>query len=583
MESASQPAGETGAFRPKSARTCKAYRNMTVFKDPGRANDPASSSEGLRPEPRPADRSKSFGPLIVAVVACIALFVLLCAVSLHDYTPDSDAATVALEGQAMAHGHLLLNGWSIPLDSFWTVDALWYLAAIVPFGLDPVALNLVPAAIAAAVILLGVVMAVEDRRGTAAFAAGGVVIAILALPSHAWAFHFLRGPLHIGTALWCLVAFLALRRGKFGWGFAIAVIFLAAGLLGDLQMLGLGIAPVFLAGLTAIARRRNWQAGLAQVTAAVSAVVLAEVIRRIASAIGTFSIARANPVATFSQMIANLGQAAHELVALMGVGSAFWGLGADPSALSYVHLLAVVVVLASVAGTVVAVASGALHGRPSVVGASSEAAWRLDDMLLFGALGSLATFVLLAVSLNPGYGRYLTAGIIFAVILTGRVVGRVAQHLRWAAAGRIATATGLAASGCYAAGMVINLDQPVPVSQAAVLASFLESHDLHEGIGAYWAASIVTVESKGRVAVRPVVSPDGHHLAPYGRNSAAYWYTGAFQFLVFSLGSSPWGGVDAQTAVNTLGPASRSYVVDNTYRVMVWNQPFHLPPAIPAG
>ena len=113
-------------------------------------------------------------------------------------------------------------------------------------------------------------------------------------------------------------------------------------------------------------------------------------------------------------MVHNVKQGIHVGVSLMGVGSAYYGVGADPRALSYVHCWRVLVVfgrwrepLALSCG-----ASGFAAG-PSVVGAGSEAAWRLDDMLLFGALGSAAAFIVLAASNNPAYGRYLTAGIIF--------------------------------------------------------------------------------------------------------------------------------------------------------------------------
>jgi hypothetical protein len=57
----------------------------------------------------------------------------------------------------------------------------------------------------------------------------------------------------------------------------------------------------------------------------------------------------------------------------------------------------------------------------------------------------------------------------------------------------------------------------------------------------------------------------------YDRNSAGYWYTEPFNFLVFNL-QAPWGDVSWQTAVTTFGPPSRSYTVAGTYRVMVWDR-----------
>ncbi|MGO9195568.1 MAG: hypothetical protein ACLQK4_00380 [Acidimicrobiales bacterium] len=520
------------------------------------------------------------GLVVVAVVLTVGLYALLYAVSVHTFAPDSDGATVVLEGQAMAHGHLLLGNWAISLDSFWTIDALWYVVAVLAQGMHPDLLHAVPAAIAAAVIVIGVVMAVEERRRGAAIAAAGTVLAILAFPSQALAHFFLRGPLHVGTALWCLVAFLALRRGRFGLGFAVAVVFLAAGLLGDLQMLVLGVLPVFFAGVVAMGRNRDWRTGLPQVAAAISSIVLAEVVRRIARAIGTFSIAHANPTASLT--FHNLKHGLHEGVLMMGVGSSYYGLGADPKALGYTHVLAILVVFAAVVGTGVALVWGAVRGRPSVVGTSSQDAWRLDDMLFFATLASPAAFMVLAISPDPEYARYLTAGIVFGAILSGRVVGRVVADMPWRSVARIAAAIGLAATFCYAAGAAINVAQAPPSSSAATLASWLESHGLHDGVGAYWSASIVTVESSGAVRVRPVVSPNGLKLVRYDRNSAGYWYSEPFNFVVFNL-QAPWGNVSWSTAVDTFRRPARTYTVAGTYMVMVWNRILHVPPRSSLG
>ncbi|MGO9559991.1 MAG: hypothetical protein ACLPQS_12135 [Acidimicrobiales bacterium] len=517
------------------------------------------------------------GLAVAAAAAVIGLFVLLYAISVHAFAPDSDGATVLLEGQAMAHGHLLLSGWAISLDSFWTIDALWYLVADAAFGLHADLLHAVPAAIATAVVVIGVVMAVEERRRIAAIAAAtATVVAILAFPAQALAIFLLRGPLHVGTALWCLVAFLAVRRGKFGVGFVVATLFLAAGLLGDLQMLALGVVPVFGAGVLAMCRTRQWRIGLPQATAAISSLVLAEVVRRIARALGTFSIAKANPIATLTQMLHNVKHGLHEGELMMGVGTTYYGIGADPRALSYAHFVAILVVGVAVVGTAVAAISGALRARPTVVGTSSEAAWRLDDMLLLATLAAPVAFVILAASPDPEYARYLTPGIIFGAILSGRVVGRLAEDLSWGVLGRAAAAIGLAASCCYIAGAAINLDQSAPQSSAATLGSWLEAHDLHDGIGAYWSSSIVTVESSGRVEIRPVVARNGHDLVRYDRNSAAYWYTEPFNFLVFDI-QAPWGDVSWQTAVTTFGPPSSAFTVAGTYRVMVWDRTLHVP------
>ena len=508
---------------------------------------------------------------VLGVAALVGLVFLLDAVSAHAYYPDSDGATVLLEGHAMATGHPLLEGWRLSLDSFWSVDALWYLVGVAFAGITPSLLHVIPAVIAAGIIGLGVVMAVEERRGAAAVASAGTVLALLAFPSQALALFLLRGPWHVGTALWCLVAFYCLRKGRIDWRWGIAVLFLVAGMLGDLQTAALGLVPIALAGIAAAGRTRNWRAGIPNVTASAAAAALWEIGKHVTRAIGTFSMAHANQISSPHQMLRNVRHGFHELILMMGVGTSYFGIGSEPVGLSYVHVLAILVVLAAVAGTVWAIVWGTSTGRETVVGTSTEAAWRLDDMLIFGVFASPAAYTLLAINPDPAYSRYLTAGIIFAVILTGRIVGRVTEDIDWRTFRRVCAAVGLAAAGCYLAGTVINIDRPGPVNPASLLATWLESHHLHYGIGAYWSSSITTVESSNKVVIRPVICPPGKKtLFEYERNSAGYWYHEPFDFLVFQRGAL-WGGVDRKSAIKTYGRPAHIYV-EYGYTVLVWHK-----------
>ena len=214
------------------------------------------------PEAAVRDRRRRTGRrelvlILLLAAGVLVLFALLDALAAHDVLANSDSATVALEGQSLTHGNLTLSGWSLSLDSFWTVDALFYALGSALIGFTPALVHAVPAVIALLVICLGIIAARLGLPRRGSLVAGGVVVALLGLPSHTLATFFLQGPWRIATALWCLAAFVALSRGGFGWRFVIAVVFLAAGLLGDLQTVGMGVAPVALAGLVAAARTRR--------------------------------------------------------------------------------------------------------------------------------------------------------------------------------------------------------------------------------------------------------------------------------------------------------------------------------------
>ncbi|MGH9293937.1 MAG: hypothetical protein ACRD0B_01285, partial [Acidimicrobiales bacterium] len=545
-----------------------------------RARRSAALAAGERAEEGETRSSARRRLLVAAVVVLVGagLLALLYSASVHADPGDSDGAAVVLQGQAMSQGHLLLKGWSLSLDSFWTVDALFYLVAILLGGLTPILIHLVPAVIALLVIAAGAYLASEGNRGIGAALGALTVVALLGFPTHSMAYFFLRGPLHVATALWCLVAFIGTRRGRFDVGWAIAVIFLAAGTLGDLQALAYGVVPLFLAGLVAMLRCRSWRGGIAQAGAAVGGVVVAYVVRKVAETAGTFGIGEANPRASVSQLGANFHHAVTETAQLIGVTSRDFGTGGTPRWLEEVHVVSLAVLVAAGALALVALVVGAALGRgtiaawplrhlwrsprpappraqplgrhsPSAVAVAAGApaavavdgdgpgslagrrgrtrptatraaraaiatgtgdGWRLDDVLTIACFTPAGTYMLLAVTPDVQYGRYLTAGVIFAAILAGRVVGRIASLVDWRRSLAVATASiVIAVTVLFGAGTGYTITGAAPVQRAAQLSQFLEAHHLDLGVSDYWSSNITTLWSRGQVQLRAVVSKHG--------------------------------------------------------------------------
>ena len=409
--------------------------------------------------------------------------------------------------------------------------------------------------------------------GPAAFAAGTVVV-LVGLPTHAFAGFLLLGPLHVATTLWCLLAFVALRRARFGWGWAAAVVLLAAGLLGDFQTLVLGVVPAGLAGAVASLRTRRWAAGLPAVAAAVASLVVAEAVRRVARAMGTFTIAQANPRAPFHQMLQNLRHVVSYGAALEGVGSDVFGSPGVSPVLQAAHAVGLALGVLAVVFGVVSIVRSSLAGEKleatdgSRGSGSRETIW-LEDALVFAFFGGCGTFVWLSFSASIAFGRYLTAAVIFAAILAGRLVGRIGERASegWPRA-VLAGIAMLAAAGCCV-NFVNTLTAPAPRQPVTQLASYLEHHHLTKGIGDYWSASIVTVVSSQAVVVRPVTTLlGGQHIGRYLRQSSSTWYGGGFQFLAYNA-VVPWDDVEAQSALASFGPPRTDAVVGR-WHVMTW-------------
>ncbi len=513
------------------------------------------------------------------VLVVAGLLVLLYATSVHAVPGNSDGATVVLEGKALSAGQLTLKHWFLSFDSFWWVDVPFYALAVLAVGVRPELLQAVPAIIAALVVAVGAWLAAGRNRGVAALAGGATVVALLALPSHALAFFFLQGPLHVGTALYSLLAFACVRRyrpGRARW--LLAVVLLAAGTVGDLQMLVFGAAPMLGGGVLAMVRRREARAGVGAVSAAACGAVLALAGRELAKLVGTYTINKPAPTASFREMVTNLRLVGVYGARLFGFGSAGFGSGGMPSALLAVHVVGLVALLAGVAAAAVRLVTALVAGRRGA--RDDEEAWRLDDMLLLAFLADLAVFVYLTPASLPPYARYLTASAIFGAVLAGRGVARLAVLLaRGAPAAALAGLGGLAVC-CLAAGTGYALRQPDPPQPARALGAYLAAHGLTQGIGDYWSASIVTVESRGAVVVRPVTALPAGRILAYTRNASGTWYEGqTFQFLVYNP-ALPFGGVDRQSATATFGPPAETTAVDG-YLVLVWRHPLSV--SIPPG
>jgi hypothetical protein len=208
---------------------------------------------------------------------------------------------------------------------------------------------------------------------------------------------------------------------------------------------------------------------------------------------------------------------------------------------------------------------------------SPTGAWRLDDLLVIAFFADLVVFVFLTSSSDTGFMRYLTAAVIFGSVLAGRLMGRLVTTLKSRSLVRIGGAVGLAVTAAFAVGVGFAITAPAPNRTFNALGRFLEAHQLRNGIGDYWSASITTVATQGSVMLRPVITTPQGKVVRYQRQSDASWYSGQpFGFLVYNT-ARPWGGVDSDTASATFGPIDHTYVV-GSYRVLVWSHPVSVSP-----
>ena len=522
--------------------------------------------------------------LVIALLSVAGLTAWLCFVSTRAYAPNADGATVVLEGSAVMHGGLFLHGWSLSLDSFWTVDVLFYALGVALIGVQPLLMHLVPAVIAALCITVGVALSGLGLAKRGRVFAAVFIAAALVFPSHTGAYYLLQGPWHVVTTLYCLLAVFFLSRSSFGWRWIVAVCILGLGLSGDFQMLSLGVVPILVAGLLAVARRRSIRAGMVPITAAVAAFVVALVIRLIAVAVGTFRVHESHHTVGLSQLTRDVGHFASWLSALFGTHlGPIPGPPIAPVFALFRALVFIGVVGASVIALVGAVL-GVLRWIPVRVSRlielgegneSDQSLWRVDDLLLCMTLGAIGTFGLLTLSNNTNYARYLDPVMIFSVALGARVIGRLITTFTdrmW----KISLVVLVLVTGLCATSSILDSRDGPPPAPTAELEQFLIAHHLYSGVGDYWASSIVTVNTRELVTIRPVVANLSMKIVPDGRQATIDWYKdNHFAFLIYA--TKPHGHVNRATAEKTFGLPEKIVRI-GPYFVVTWPHPIVLSP-----
>ena len=512
-----------------------------------------------------APRRRRWSRLLAVSVGSVALLdVIVRSVAIG----DSDGATVILEGQTMSAGHLLLPAWSLSLDSFWSIDAIFYAIAVHFFGVRGNLIFLVPAVIAAVVILVAATMAMDRRISLAAGRARS-------RRSACW--HCRVAPLRSTSS-----------RVRSTSGRRFGACWPSRSLPGTAST-GAGPSRWCSSRPASSATFRRWSSvrlrylrpasprpgAPAKVACrapapgrTVGSALLAYAVRIVAVALGTFSHRSGEPVRlrtpADSQRSATaelFRRPARDQRLVRSERAAGRVRGREPR-------------------------PRRARTRRSARGSGGDlpAAWAarktptnptrselLSSLVCFAFIGGLITFVIFPIVSTPAYARYLNGALIFGALLGGRVItvaatGRSPKFVRSLAAGVVVIVA------LFAGGVAFEVRGSRPVQPATQLANFLEAHHLAHGVGAYWSAAITTVESKGVVQVRPVIEY-GTRLVRYDKNSDSGWYAGVrFNYVVYDA-RAPWGGVSKESAIATWGPPNTVQVV-GPYRVLVYARPF---------
>jgi hypothetical protein len=491
-----------------------------------------------------------------------------------------DFANNLLYGDDIRHGNFLLHGWVVTQDPHWLTDDLAYAAGIAARGLDPALLHAVPVAMYTVLIVLAAWAAVTRLRlsGRERLLVSAVAALPLVFPSRTLAAQVLLGPYHTDTTAAALGAVIALAPCADGERPAaraarnvVGGVLLAIGRIGDPYMLALGVVPILLVGVYfgIVEHARPWRTPAGRpFLIALAAWVCAAAALALVPRLGGFTMR-----ASLAPLIP-LSELGPRLLSFLGT---FLDLsGGNIFGLSFGSLLVVTLIrlayASAAAWAVVRVLGDLRRGR--------ERDWTTAVLAVAVVVSAVGTFLY-------GPGDYLGDEHRTPVfLLMGIVLARylATRHRAWFAVGTADRRTAAGLAVCALAFAALPLDQlqhpqgfddPAHFAQL-VLARWLDQRGFQRGYGPYDEASIVMVETRGRVTVRPLISTGRYGSPPRNTwrlipnielmaNSAWYTAEAPATFLIVD-----GQDVDADTAVATFGRPDRVYAVAG-WRVFTWD------------
>jgi hypothetical protein len=537
---------------------------------PGRA--PADGGAGAHRR-RPRRRLLAGAGWTAVVLAAFAAYLRLAATR----AVNSDGAAQALQAWDMLHGNALLAGWRTSDVSFYTTELPQYMLVELARGIGQDAVHVAAAMTYTLAVLLAALVAAGSATGREALARAALAAGIMLAPQLDSGTNVLvSSPDHIGTSVPLLLAWLVIDRARPSWRVPAAVtLILAWALVADSIVLVAGVVP--LAGVCAfrIARAGRGAAGaglagrwyeIALGGGALVAVGIARLAELILHALGGYTARSLGTQLASPGLIVghNLPIAGQALLLLTGADF----LGLPPGASTDFVLL-------HLAGAALAAAGIGL------------AAWRfgrrqadlVSQLLLAAIVVNVGVFVVTTYVYDLAAAREIAPALPFAAALAGRQLGpalagsgRAAGSRRWPR--RVAgAALGLVLAG-YLAGFGLELTTPSAPPQAAPLTAWLSRHPIGTGLSGYWAASVVTLTSGGRAAVRPVVV-SGERVVAADAEVKQSWFDPArssADFVVLFPGLPGYPGFTDRAAVlATFGRPARSYRV-GAYTIWWWPQ-----------
>jgi len=467
-----------------------------------------------------AGLARRLGAVAATVVVAVGLFFIYLRVSSTQPVNTDDSNTMMM-AWSMLHGNVTLHGWWMSDVSFYTTELPQYALLEGVLGLHQHTAHVAAAMTYTLVVLLAVLLASAPwRPGRQAAIAGLITAAILLAPQTGTGVDVLLLFIgHIGTSVPLMALLLLLDRARPRWPVPVltaagltwvmvadkAVLLAAAGPLilicGSQVAISItGSRPRSAAALRECLRTCWYPASL--VAAAVAATGLTWIADRVIRALGGYDLQPLRfGLTPPGRYLASITTTWRDLLWLFG--ASYHGQSGLALLVAICHLAAVFLVLAAVVRVTWRWLRGLRPGRETEVPL-------VDQLLAIAFIASLVSY-----TLDQGVGKGMqdiTIVVPFGAVLaarqfTGVVFSPAGIWSRLRKRARIAAcAAGCVLGASSLTGLALTARQPAAQPADTRLASWLDSHGLHDGLAGYWQSTVVTLVSSGAVTLRPVTS-----------------------------------------------------------------------------
>jgi len=547
----------------------------------GVEDDTATASVSANPWPGRAWRWAGFAGFLLVIVALFDAYLHLS----QTYPENSDEANILLMANDMLHGNVYLSGWHVSDVPFITTELPEIAFLVWLFGLHLNTAHIAAAVTYTLVVAIAMLLAKGRARGPKAIARMALALAIMLAPQPGiGVFVMIFSVGHIGTALPVMLTWLVLDRfavppltlRRHWWVPVVVAVMLGWALMADPLVLVIAMFPMLTVCLVRVVT------GL--FTGVRNGAGLRALPRLLASRWLEFSLALAVGIGYLlvwvgRSLLSNAGGYLQQPVPFAldggrwfmqarvvahGVLEMFGAYFVPGNAINYLSPGSYVVgqpglsaLGEALAITRVACVIMAVWGCCAIV----RRFFRRDadfvsQLLLVGIVANLAAYIPSSLADHTALNvREIAPVLPFAAVIAGRMLG---DRLLWGpsvsvkppailarlmpgpaiqhASGARQASRSLAVRpvkvkllasslvvlfGWYCFGLFNQASTPPAPNPFAQLEAFLEANHLSYGIGGYWNASVITVDTGGAVTIRAVTPAC---LQPYPWESKTDWY-----------------------------------------------------------